>query len=202
MDYFVQCASWPSHPKIFFASKNIFSLLPPPSNLMRKMIKSYWHHGEEVQVFRDWQEEEMWGKGKKCGVVDDSAEEEHVPPRATGRLPTLSSMKLPPPTARPHRRPAEGDSEKSPPCRDYKRLRPSVPHHLITRPTPSHWVVRLQSVFFTKHLRRYSTDASDDDPGSRQTRHGTVREEAIFDVKIQGPATNQPSTEQCANRLI
>ena len=36
-----------------------------------------------------------------------------------------------PHTARPHRRSAEGDSEKILPCWDYKRLRPSVPHHLL-----------------------------------------------------------------------
>ena len=106
-----------------------------------------------------------------------------------------------PPTARTHWRPAEGDSEKSPPCRNYKRLRPSVPQHIITHPTPSHRVVWLQSGFFTKHLGSYSTDAFDNDPGSGQTQHGTVREEAIFGVKIQGPATNQPATEHCANRL-
>ena len=53
-----------------------------------------------------------------------------------------------PPTARPHLRPAEGDSEKSPPCRYYRRIRTSVPHHLITlRSTPSHRVVWLQSGF-------------------------------------------------------
>ena len=51
-------------------------------------------------------------------------------------------------TALPHRRPAKGDSEKIPPCREYRRLQPSVPHHLITlRPAPSHRVVRLQSGF-------------------------------------------------------
>ena len=37
-----------------------------------------------------------------------------------------------PPTARPHWRPAEGDSEKIPTCWGYKRFQPSVPHHLIT----------------------------------------------------------------------
>ena len=36
-----------------------------PSNLMREMVKSYWHHVEEVQVFRDWQEEEIQVKGKE-----------------------------------------------------------------------------------------------------------------------------------------
>ena len=106
-----------------------------------------------------------------------------------------------PPTARPHRRPAKGNSKNSPPCQDYKRLRPSLPHHLITRPTPSHRVVWQQSFFFTKHLRMYSTDASDDDSGYGQTRHGTVREEAIFGVKIKFPATNQSATENCTNRL-
>ena len=97
-----------------------------------------------------------------------------------------------PPTARPHRRPAKGDPEKSPPCRYYRRLRPSVPHHLITlRPAPSHRVVRLQSGFFPRDdnvgLVRENmsydvntpSDDSDDDL-SRHTRHGTVRDKDIF----------------------
>ena len=61
------------------------------------------------------------------------------------------------PTARPHRRPAEGDSEKIPPCRDYKRLRPSVPHHLITS-VLHHligWFGRNRD-FSTRRLRRPS----------------------------------------------
>ena len=53
-----------------------------------------------------------------------------------------------PPTAQPHRRPDEGNSEKSPPCWDYRQLQLSVPYHLITlRPTPSYGVVWLQSGF-------------------------------------------------------
>ena len=53
-----------------------------------------------------------------------------------------------PPTALPHRHPTGGDSEKSPHCQDYRRLRPSVPQHLITLcPTPSNRVVWMQSGF-------------------------------------------------------
>ena len=49
-----------------------------------------------------------------------------------------------PHTTRPHWRPTEGNSDKSPPFWDYKRIRPFVSHHLITlRPTPSHWEVWL-----------------------------------------------------------
>ena len=56
-----------------------------------------------------------------------------------------------PRTAQPHRRPAKGDHEKSPPCWYYKRLQLSVPHHLITlRPTPSHREVWSPSWFFHK----------------------------------------------------
>ena len=72
-----------------------------------------------------------------------------------------------PPTALTHWRPAEGDFENSPPCWDYKRPQPSAPHHLITlRPTPSHWVVRLQSGF------------------PRDAYIGLVRENMSYDVKI------------------
>ena len=54
-----------------------------------------------------------------------------------------------PRTAGPHRRPAEGDSKKIPPCQDYKHIQISVPHHLITlHPTPSHREVRPPSGFF------------------------------------------------------
>ena len=76
-----------------------------------------------------------------------------------------------PPTACPHRRPAEGDPEKSPPCRDYRRLRPSVPHHLITLlPSPSHRVVRLQSGFprdayvgLVREIMSYDVNTPSDD---------------------------------------
>ena len=51
-------------------------------------------------------------------------------------------------TAWPHRRPAEGDSKKSPPCWYYKWLQPSVPHHPITlHPILSHQEVCLPSGF-------------------------------------------------------
>ena len=60
---------------------------------------------------------------------------------------TLFSVNPPPPTARPHRRPAEGDSEKSSHCWDRKWLRPSVQHYLITCPTPYHQMVWLQAGF-------------------------------------------------------
>ena len=60
-------------------------------------------------------------------------------------------------TSRPHRRPTKGNSKKSPLCRVYKRIRPSVPHNCITLcPTPSHWEVRLPSGIFHKHLLRPS----------------------------------------------
>ena len=96
-----------------------------------------------------------------------------------------------PPTTRPHRRPAEGDSEKSPPCRDYRQLRLSVPHHIITlRSTPSHRVVRLQSRFprdaqvglvreNTSYDVNTPSDEFDDDMFPT-TRHGTVRDKDIF----------------------
>ena len=80
-------------------------------------------------------------------MIDTSLSTSRV--EVTRRTPSDSPLREAcPPTARSHRRPAQGDPEKSPPCRDYRRLQPSVPHHLITlRPAPSHWVVRLQSGF-------------------------------------------------------
>ena len=60
-------------------------------------------------------------------------------------------------TARPHRRPAEGDSKNSSPFWCYKQLQPSFPRHIFTlRPTPSHWEVRLPLGVFHEHLRRPS----------------------------------------------
>ena len=95
------------------------------------------------------------------------------------------------PIARPHQRPAEGDPKKIPPFRDHRRIRPSVPHHLITlHPAPSHWVVRLQSGFprdaYVGPVREnISYDINTppdnfDDDLSRQTRNGTVRDKDIF----------------------
>ena len=60
-------------------------------------------------------------------------------------------------TARPYRRSAEENPKKRPPCRDYKRIQPSVPHHLVTFcTTPSHWEVQLPSKVSHDHLRRPS----------------------------------------------
>ena len=58
------------------------------------------------------------------------------------------TWRLPPHCTATPTRPADGDSQKIPHCRDYRQLRLSVPNHLITlRPTPSHRVVCLQSGF-------------------------------------------------------
>ena len=109
-----------------------------------------------------------------------------------------------PRTARPHRRPAEAESEKIPPCRDYNRLQPYVPHHLSTlRPTPSRQEVQPPSGFSTKHPRRPSmaeyvlrckhlltTPPMILVP--EKNRRETVRDEAVFGAsryKSQQPTT-------------
>ena len=57
-----------------------------------------------------------------------------------------------PRTAGPHRFPAEGDSKEILPRQEYKRIRLSVPHHLITlHPTPSQQEVRPPSVGFPQN---------------------------------------------------
>ena len=107
-----------------------------------------------------------------------------------------------PPTARPHRRPAEGDYEKIPPCRDYRRLRLSVPHHLITlRSTPYHRVVLMQSGFprdayvgLVRENTSYDVNTHSDDFDDDMfptTQHGTVRDKDIFSAsrhQAQRPA--------------
>ena len=67
----------------------------------------------------------------------------------TRRMPSGALLRAAcPPTALPHQRPAKGNSKKIPTCQNYRRLQPSVPHHLINLlPTPSHRVVWLQPRF-------------------------------------------------------
>ena len=116
-----------------------------------------------------------------------------------------------PRTARPHQRPAEGNSEKSPPCRDYKRLRP--PSHTISLPSVLHHLIGRfgrHRGFSTKHPRRHSMEKyilrrkhllktlpmihvpEKLDMGPSGTKPSSARQ----DTK----PNSQPLAEHCANR--
>ena len=126
------------------------------------------------------------------GIIIQNWETQLLEWEVTRRTPSDALLREAcPPTAQPHRRPAEGNSDKSPPFWDYMRLRLSVPHHLITlRSTPSHQVVRLQSRFpwyayvglvqeYTSYDVNTPSDDFDDDLFPKN-RHGTVQDKEIF----------------------
>ena len=116
-------------------------------------------------------------------------------------------------TARPHRRPTEGNSEKIPPYREYKRIIPYILQHLTNLlPTPSHRDVRLPPGFFHKHLRRPSMvryillhkhlpTTLPMIPVTKNLEMGPSRTRPYLVRKYTQP-DNQPFSENCANRLI